>query len=84
MIIKGLGSFNGCVPRSCQTFDNQNVFVHRSETYGPVYRINFFHRVMLGVTCPETTKVKTSVHNRICTLSVAYANTLHNKWCKGA
>uniref|UniRef100_A0A674AQD1 Cholesterol 24-hydroxylase-like n=1 Tax=Salmo trutta TaxID=8032 RepID=A0A674AQD1_SALTR len=29
----------------------------RSETYGPVYRINGMHIVMLFVTCPDTTKV---------------------------
>uniref|UniRef100_A0A8C7PMZ7 Cholesterol 24-hydroxylase n=1 Tax=Oncorhynchus mykiss TaxID=8022 RepID=A0A8C7PMZ7_ONCMY len=29
----------------------------RSRTYGPVYRINGMHIVMLFVTCPDTTKV---------------------------
>uniref|UniRef100_A0A8C6SWQ3 Cholesterol 24-hydroxylase n=1 Tax=Neogobius melanostomus TaxID=47308 RepID=A0A8C6SWQ3_9GOBI len=27
-----------------------------SETYGPVYRINILHYVIIGVTCPEATK----------------------------
>nr|XP_033503761.1 cholesterol 24-hydroxylase-like [Epinephelus lanceolatus] len=27
-----------------------------SESYGPVYRVNILHYVMLSVTCPETTK----------------------------
>ncbi|XP_072301058.1 cholesterol 24-hydroxylase-like [Eucyclogobius newberryi] len=27
-----------------------------SERYGPVYRLNMFHRVIIGVTCPEATK----------------------------
>ncbi|KAJ0061157.1 hypothetical protein NL108_008841 [Boleophthalmus pectinirostris] len=27
-----------------------------SETYGPVYRINFLHKILIGVTCPEATK----------------------------
>lgn len=27
-----------------------------SETYGPVYRLNMLHKVVLGVTCPEGTK----------------------------
>uniref|UniRef100_A0A674BA88 Cholesterol 24-hydroxylase-like n=1 Tax=Salmo trutta TaxID=8032 RepID=A0A674BA88_SALTR len=31
-------------------------FLEWSETYGPVYRINGMHVVMLCVTCPETTK----------------------------
>uniref|UniRef100_A0A674AQN4 Cholesterol 24-hydroxylase n=1 Tax=Salmo trutta TaxID=8032 RepID=A0A674AQN4_SALTR len=32
-------------------------FLEWSETYGPVYRINGMHIVMLFVTCPDTTKV---------------------------
>ncbi|CAB1339856.1 unnamed protein product [Coregonus sp. 'balchen'] len=31
-------------------------FLEWSETYGPVYRINSMHIVMLFVTCPDTTK----------------------------
>ncbi|XP_029590171.1 cholesterol 24-hydroxylase isoform X2 [Salmo trutta] len=31
-------------------------FLEWSETYGPVYRINEMHVVVLCVTCPETTK----------------------------
>ncbi|CAB1342635.1 unnamed protein product [Coregonus sp. 'balchen'] len=31
-------------------------FLEWSETYGPVYRINGLHVVMLCVTCPDTTK----------------------------
>ncbi|XP_029507998.1 cholesterol 24-hydroxylase-like [Oncorhynchus nerka] len=31
-------------------------FLEWSETYGPVYRINGMHIVMLFVTCPDTTK----------------------------
>uniref|UniRef100_A0A4W5RSC5 Cholesterol 24-hydroxylase n=1 Tax=Hucho hucho TaxID=62062 RepID=A0A4W5RSC5_9TELE len=32
-------------------------FLEWSETYGPVYRINGMHIVMVFVTCPDTTKV---------------------------
>uniref|UniRef100_A0A8C8EGC4 Cholesterol 24-hydroxylase n=1 Tax=Oncorhynchus tshawytscha TaxID=74940 RepID=A0A8C8EGC4_ONCTS len=31
-------------------------FLEWAETYGPVYRINGMHAVMLCVTCPDTTK----------------------------
>ncbi|XP_034145836.1 cholesterol 24-hydroxylase-like [Esox lucius] len=31
-------------------------FFDRTETYGPVYRLNRLHFVMLNVTCPDTTK----------------------------
>uniref|UniRef100_A0A8K9UD09 Cholesterol 24-hydroxylase n=1 Tax=Oncorhynchus mykiss TaxID=8022 RepID=A0A8K9UD09_ONCMY len=31
-------------------------FLEWAETYGPVYRINGLHAVMLCVTCPDTTK----------------------------
>uniref|UniRef100_A0A672ZVE3 Cholesterol 24-hydroxylase n=1 Tax=Sphaeramia orbicularis TaxID=375764 RepID=A0A672ZVE3_9TELE len=31
-------------------------FLEWSETYGPVYRINLLHYVLLGVSCPDATK----------------------------
>ncbi|CAN9507650.1 unnamed protein product [Ophioblennius macclurei] len=31
-------------------------FLEWAETYGPVYRLNFFHTVFVCVYCPETTK----------------------------
>ncbi|KAJ0027054.1 hypothetical protein NQD34_018054 [Periophthalmus magnuspinnatus] len=31
-------------------------FLEWAETYGPVYRINILHYVMIGVYCPEATK----------------------------
>ncbi|XP_023285723.1 cholesterol 24-hydroxylase [Seriola lalandi dorsalis] len=31
-------------------------FLEWTETYGPVYRLNFLHYVTLGVSCPEATK----------------------------
>uniref|UniRef100_A0A672ZQI4 Cholesterol 24-hydroxylase n=1 Tax=Sphaeramia orbicularis TaxID=375764 RepID=A0A672ZQI4_9TELE len=34
----------------------QDKLLEWSETYGPVYRINIFHFVLIGVTCPDTTK----------------------------
>lgn len=34
------------------------VVIYRAEIYGPVYRINILHYIILGVTCPEATKVK--------------------------
>lgn len=30
---------------------------NRTEIYGPTYRINILHYVMVFVACPETTKV---------------------------
>uniref|UniRef100_A0A3Q2QBX8 Cholesterol 24-hydroxylase n=1 Tax=Fundulus heteroclitus TaxID=8078 RepID=A0A3Q2QBX8_FUNHE len=33
-----------------------NKFLEWAETYGPVYRINILHYIILGVTCPEATK----------------------------
>ncbi|KAM6964997.1 cholesterol 24-hydroxylase-like [Aplochiton taeniatus] len=33
-----------------------NVSFNRAEVYGPVYRINSFHMVMVCVSCPEATK----------------------------
>ena len=34
-----------------------NLF-YRAEMYGPVFKINTLHLVIVTVTCPETTKVK--------------------------
>ncbi|MEQ2163101.1 hypothetical protein GOODEAATRI_026749, partial [Goodea atripinnis] len=33
-----------------------NKFLEWAEIYGPVYRINILHYIILGVTCPEATK----------------------------
>uniref|UniRef100_A0A672ZWH3 Cholesterol 24-hydroxylase n=1 Tax=Sphaeramia orbicularis TaxID=375764 RepID=A0A672ZWH3_9TELE len=37
-------------------------FLEWSETYGPVYRINLLHYVILGVSCPDATKVNVNLH----------------------
>lgn len=39
--------------------------VYRSETYGHVYRINILHMVIIGVTCPEATKVNPLLYNLV-------------------
>lgn len=35
---------------------------YRAKIYGPVYRINFLHFIMIGVYCPEATKVNTALY----------------------
>lgn len=37
--------------------------IFRAEIYGPVFRVNVLHFVLVNVTCPDTTKV-----NRHCTI----------------
>eukprot|EP00066_Takifugu_rubripes_P011050 XP_003979406.1 PREDICTED: cholesterol 24-hydroxylase-like [Takifugu rubripes] len=54
-----------------------DMFLKWAETYGPVYKINFMHHVMVFVSCPETTKEMLMspkytkdkfLHNRISSL----------------
>uniref|UniRef100_A0A8C7LXY8 Cholesterol 24-hydroxylase n=1 Tax=Oncorhynchus mykiss TaxID=8022 RepID=A0A8C7LXY8_ONCMY len=59
-------------------------FLEWAETYGPVYRINGLHAVMLCVTCPDTTKSKYSV---VLLLHRFFGNGLvtaqnHDEWYK--
>lgn len=44
-----------------------NIYCHlnRAETYGPAYKINFLHHVMVFVSCPETTKVGNKTKHRL-------------------
>uniref|UniRef100_A0A672ZND9 Cholesterol 24-hydroxylase-like n=1 Tax=Sphaeramia orbicularis TaxID=375764 RepID=A0A672ZND9_9TELE len=51
----------------------QDKLLEWSETYGPVYRINIFHFVLIGVTCPDTTKVNIYL----------FYHMLHKHQCKG-
>lgn len=61
-----------------------NIYFHenRTEIYGPAFRINLLHYVMVFVSCPETTKVsfwkEKTLHN-ICAIGHSnIASCLHS------
>lgn len=40
-------------------------FIYRAETYGPVYKMNVLHHILVVTTCPEATKVNTPTYYSI-------------------
>ncbi|KAK7907132.1 hypothetical protein WMY93_015744 [Mugilogobius chulae] len=48
-----MGTFTEMTKKDLIVYDK---CIEWSETYGPVYRLNVLHRVLIVVTCPEATK----------------------------